>query len=95
MGSEHSQGVSESLANMDVDPFSQNVVEEELGALSATALGTYVGDRLLKASGLLVCKQYRTTSTSRYVMAFKLSPSKHISTSKLRHPLCDTASYRS
>ena len=48
------QGIGEHIAGINVDPFSRQVVEEELGAISATALATYIADRLIKASKLIV-----------------------------------------
>ena len=48
------QGISGNIATLDVDPFNQHVVEEELGALSVAALSTYVADRVIKASRVLV-----------------------------------------
>lgn len=50
---QESRGLREELKRLEVDPFGQRLLEEEMGALSATALASYIGDRVLKASRVL------------------------------------------
>jgi hypothetical protein len=42
------QGMAGYISGLDLEPFSQAVVEEELAALSMTTLATYLADRIIK-----------------------------------------------
>jgi len=50
----YSQGIIENIAGLDVELVSQKILEEEVGTMSIVALSTYLIDRLVKASKMLV-----------------------------------------